>query len=205
MRTNTTPNAAKVIEANAESRYEVTHADLPLACPMPGMALWNSHPRVYLPIEATGEARCPYCGAMYVFERLTFRPRTTELKPKALSSLRASWQQSSSKILIVGPAWIGDMVLAQSLFKILRQRHPQSRLDVLAPAWTHPLLARMPEVNEAIAAPFTHGRFDLGVRLATRSRLARAALRPRYRVAEFMEVGVGAVGRAHSTSHRFYR
>ena len=68
MRANTTPNAAKVIEANAESRYEVTHADLPLACPMSGMALWNSHPRVYLPIEATGEARCPYCGAVYVLK-----------------------------------------------------------------------------------------------------------------------------------------
>ena len=68
MRTNTTPNAAKVIEANAESRYEVTHADLPLACPMPGMSLWNSHPRVYLPIETTGEARCPYCGAVYVLK-----------------------------------------------------------------------------------------------------------------------------------------
>lgn len=68
MRANTTPNVAKVIEANAESRYEVTHADLPLACPMPGMALWNSHPRVYLPIETTGEARCPYCGAMYVLK-----------------------------------------------------------------------------------------------------------------------------------------
>ena len=69
MRTNTTPNATtKIIEANAESRYEVTHADLPLACPMPGMSLWNSHPRVYLPIETTGEARCPYCGAMYVLK-----------------------------------------------------------------------------------------------------------------------------------------
>ena len=68
MRINTTPNATPVIEANAESRYEVTHADLPLACPMPGMSLWNSHPRVYLPIETTGEARCPYCGAMYVLK-----------------------------------------------------------------------------------------------------------------------------------------
>ena len=68
------------------------------------------------------------------------------------------------------------MVLAQSLFKILRQRHPQSRLDVLAPAWTHPLLSRMPEVNEAIAAPFAHGRFDLGVRLA----LGRALRARRY-------------------------
>lgn len=66
MQTGTSPSAVKVIEANAESRYEVTHADLPLACPMPGMSLWNSHPRVYLPVETTGEARCPYCGAVYV-------------------------------------------------------------------------------------------------------------------------------------------
>ena len=34
---------------------------------MPGMYLWNSHPKVYLPIEATGEAKCPYCGAQYFF------------------------------------------------------------------------------------------------------------------------------------------
>lgn len=32
------------------------------------MALWNSHPRVYLPIEKTGRAKCPYCGAEYVLE-----------------------------------------------------------------------------------------------------------------------------------------
>ena len=42
--------------------------DIPLSCPMPGMYLWNSHPRVYLPIEETGEAKCPYCGAQYVLE-----------------------------------------------------------------------------------------------------------------------------------------
>ena len=70
-----------------------------------------------------------------------------------------------SQILIIGPAWVGDMVLAQSLFKLLKQRHPHSRLDVLAPVWTHPLLARMPEVDGAIAAPFAHGKFDLSARL----------------------------------------
>jgi uncharacterized Zn-finger protein len=53
------------IPANAEQRYTVRRADLPLSCPMPGMTLWNSHPRVYLPIEATGSAKCPYCGALY--------------------------------------------------------------------------------------------------------------------------------------------
>lgn len=55
-----------LIEPNAQNRYEITRADLPLHCPMKGMSLWNSHPRVYLPIEETGEERCPYCGAVYV-------------------------------------------------------------------------------------------------------------------------------------------
>ena len=55
-----------LIPANAQHRYEVRQRDLPLSCPMPGMYLWNSHPKVYLPIEATGEAKCPYCGARYV-------------------------------------------------------------------------------------------------------------------------------------------
>jgi len=54
-----------LIPANAQHRYEVRHRDLPLSCPMPGMYLWNSHPKVYLPIEDTGSATCPYCGARY--------------------------------------------------------------------------------------------------------------------------------------------
>ncbi|OGI37644.1 MAG: hypothetical protein A2V91_00615 [Candidatus Muproteobacteria bacterium RBG_16_64_10] len=54
--------------ASTERRYEVTRADLPLHCPMPGMRLWDAHPRVYLAIENTGEARCPYCGALYVLK-----------------------------------------------------------------------------------------------------------------------------------------
>lgn len=54
-----------LIQPNAENLYQVTREDLPLSCPMPGMYLWNSHPRVYLPIEETGEAKCPYCGAAY--------------------------------------------------------------------------------------------------------------------------------------------
>ena len=51
--------------ANAERSYRVTRADLPLHCPMPDSFLWNSHPKVFLPIEATGEAVCPYCSARY--------------------------------------------------------------------------------------------------------------------------------------------
>lgn len=65
---STAPAPATATEPNAQQRYRVTDADLPLSCPMPSMSLWNSHPRVYLPIEATGEARCPYCGAQYTLE-----------------------------------------------------------------------------------------------------------------------------------------
>ncbi|MEM1080248.1 MAG: zinc-finger domain-containing protein [Pseudomonadota bacterium] len=54
--------------ANTERVYVVSRDDLPLSCPGPHMELWNSHPRVYLPIEQTGTARCPYCGAVYQLE-----------------------------------------------------------------------------------------------------------------------------------------
>jgi len=52
-------------QPNAQQHYEVTAQDLPLCCPLPSMSLWNSHPRVYLPIEQTGHARCPYCSATF--------------------------------------------------------------------------------------------------------------------------------------------
>ncbi len=55
-----------LIPASAAKVYQVTHAELPLSCPMPNMILWNAHPRVYLPIEKTGKASCPYCGAQYI-------------------------------------------------------------------------------------------------------------------------------------------
>ncbi len=59
----------KAIQPNAENQYRVTRADLPLSCPMPGMSLWNSHPKVFLPIEKTGWAKCPYCSAEYTLEK----------------------------------------------------------------------------------------------------------------------------------------
>ena len=71
----------------------------------------------------------------------------------------------AERFLIVGPAWVGDMVLAQSLFILLKQRHPGSRIEVLAPGWTRALLERMPEVDEAIALDVGHGELKLGTRL----------------------------------------
>lgn len=58
---------AAPVPANAENRYEVTRRDLPLSCPTPAMTLWDSHPKIYLPIvEDGGESTCPYCGAHYI-------------------------------------------------------------------------------------------------------------------------------------------
>jgi uncharacterized Zn-finger protein len=51
--------------ACAAREYEVHRQDLPLSCPTPEQKLWNAHPRVYLPIEKTGSATCPYCGSVY--------------------------------------------------------------------------------------------------------------------------------------------
>ncbi len=63
--TNTAQPNTHPIQANSENQYSVSTSDLPLSCPMPGMSLWNSHPKVYLPIEDTGQAQCPYCGAQF--------------------------------------------------------------------------------------------------------------------------------------------
>ena len=52
--------------ANEKRVYEVTRKELPVSCPMPDMRLWDAHPKVYLPIEKTGSAVCPYCEAEFI-------------------------------------------------------------------------------------------------------------------------------------------
>ena len=71
---------------------------------------------------------------------------------------------ADGKLLIVGPAWIGDMVMAQSLYKFLLSRRPGARIHVIAPPWSKPLLARMPEVSRAITLAVGHGEAGLGKR-----------------------------------------
>jgi ADP-heptose:LPS heptosyltransferase len=61
--------------------------------------------------------------------------------------------KENKRILVVGPAWVGDMVMAQSLFITLKQQQPNCQIDVIAPAWTLGLLQRMPEVSLAIEMP----------------------------------------------------
>jgi len=80
------------------------------------------------------------------------------------------------RILIVSPSWIGDALLAQPLFARLKQKLPGAVVDALAPAWTAPVLRRMPEIAEVIEAPFGHGE----LKLAARWRLGRALHGRRY-------------------------
>ena len=73
------------------------------------------------------------------------------------------------RILVVGSSWVGDMVMAQSLFKVLRRESSDCHISVLAPEWSAPVTERMPEVADTIAMPVGHGRLGL----AKRWRLAR--------------------------------
>ncbi|SFM62092.1 lipopolysaccharide heptosyltransferase II [Marinobacter zhejiangensis] len=73
------------------------------------------------------------------------------------------------KYLVVGPSWVGDMVMAQSLFIDLQRRDPDAEIDVLAPGWSLPIIARMPQVSRGIAAPWQSGKLAL----ADQWRLAR--------------------------------
>lgn len=76
------------------------------------------------------------------------------------------------RILVVGPSWVGDMVMAQSLFMTLKAAEPRVEIDVLAPGWSLPILARMPEVRQGIAMPLGHGQFGLKARWQLGRRLA---------------------------------
>jgi heptosyltransferase II len=77
------------------------------------------------------------------------------------------------RILVVGPSWIGDTVLAQPLFKLLHARHDALALDVLAPPWTLPVIERMPEVRRAAASPAGHRELRPARQWRTARELAR--------------------------------
>lgn len=70
------------------------------------------------------------------------------------------------RYLIVGPSWVGDMVMAHSLFKALCANDLQAEISVLAPVATFSLLERMPEVKQAILSPITHGKLNLSAHRA---------------------------------------
>lgn len=81
-------------------------------------------------------------------------------------------------ILVIAPSWVGDMMMSHALYQQLKRQYPDCQIDVMAPDWCRPLLARMPEVREAISMPIGHGSF----RLMERYQLGRG-LRKRYDLA----------------------
>ena len=81
-----------------------------------------------------------------------------------------------SKVLVIGPSWVGDMVMSQSLYQRLKEQEPDIQIDVLAPGWCKPILERMPQVRRAIEMPLGHGSFDL----KTRFRLGRSLISEQY-------------------------
>lgn len=80
---------------------------------------------------------------------------------------------ASDRVLVVAPAWVGDAIMMQPLLMRLAERRPHRPIDVLAPVWVLPLLARMPEVDRAIPSPFRHGDLKVPARRALGRELAR--------------------------------
>jgi heptosyltransferase-2 len=80
---------------------------------------------------------------------------------------------SRTRVLVAAPSWVGDLVMADTLLKLLKIQNPAVPIDVLAPAWVLPLAARMTEVDEAIELPAGHGKMALGARWWLARRLRR--------------------------------
>ncbi|WP_043740644.1 lipopolysaccharide heptosyltransferase II [Thioalkalivibrio nitratireducens] len=115
-----------------------------------------------------------------------------------------SARETDTPVLVVGPAWVGDMIMAQSLFITLSRTRPGVAIDVIAPPWSLPILERMPEVRRAIPLPVAHGelalrrRWQLGRRLRAEG-YAQAIVLPRSAKAA---LPVFAAGIARRTGYR---
>ena len=79
-------------------------------------------------------------------------------------------EETVKNILVIGPSWVGDMVMSQALFMCLKKENPDSQITVMAPNWTRPLLDRMPEVDSSMDMEIGHGE----LRLAARRKLGKS-------------------------------
>ena len=77
------------------------------------------------------------------------------------------------KILIVGPSWVGDSVISQSLLKEILLKSKEAEIDVLSPEWTRNIFSRMDEVSKTIKLPFSHGEIKLKERVDLGKELKR--------------------------------
>ena len=79
----------------------------------------------------------------------------------------------SRRVLVIGPTWVGDMIMSQVIYSCLRSRDPEMVLDVLAPQSTLSLVQRMPEVDRGILIKQRHGQLGLGYRFELGKLLAK--------------------------------
>jgi heptosyltransferase-2 len=73
---------------------------------------------------------------------------------------------NTPKFLIIAPAWVGDMIMAQPLYQLLKQQHPDCTIDLVAPKSTIALADRMVEIAQKITLPIGHGKLDIKQRWA---------------------------------------
>ncbi|MHB1587294.1 MAG: lipopolysaccharide heptosyltransferase II [Acidiferrobacteraceae bacterium] len=66
-------------------------------------------------------------------------------------------------MLVVAPSWAGDLVMAQSLFRLLRD--DGAVIDLVAPPQVLALTRRMPEIGHAWPLPIPHGVFGFSARM----------------------------------------
>jgi len=114
----------------------------------PGAPLWAAIACIHRhPEEPFGRSRLPYCGTLYASPasapRVTLTP-ARKRRPRRAKHSSQDIVYSGMKILVVAPSWIGDTILAQPLLALLKRNNPAARIEVLAPDWSAPLLARMP-------------------------------------------------------------
>jgi heptosyltransferase II len=83
---------------------------------------------------------------------------------------------SNQRILIVSPSWVGDMVMSQTLYSLLKSQDDSVQIDVMAPAASKPLVSRMPDVSQSVLFDVDHGE----IRIGYRRRFARALRANRY-------------------------
>ncbi len=82
--------------------------------------------------------------------------------PQRMTRLARS--NDPAQVLVIAPSWVGDTVMAQVLFQVMRRRWPQLQIDLLAPPSTAPLGQRMAEIRQTILLDIPHGRLGWAAR-----------------------------------------
>ena len=71
---------------------------------------------------------------------------------------------TEQRILVVSPSWVGDIIMSQTLYSLLKENDPGVRIDVMAPSASKPLLSRMTNVDRPLLFDVGHGEMNLGYR-----------------------------------------